>query len=456
MAGIGFELRKYLAEDSYLGLLKAYGYAGLISAGPWVLSILGVMGIGLLGLALRVDAGPLVQFLVSVTWLMALSLIVSGWLQLMLTRYIADRLYEKWREAVVPNLLGALLATAGVCLLAAAVAAPAFTGTSLAYRLLMLAGFVLMSMIWVLVIMVSGLRAHNRILASFALGYGITLAAALALRQAGLEGLLLGFLCGQAVLFFLLLGLVVWDYPTDRLLQFDFLRRRRVYPLLAVTGLCYNLGIWADKFLFWFHPVTSQAVVGPLRASLVYDPPIFLAYLSVIPGMAVFLLRMEADFVEHYDAFYRAIREGDSLDHIEAGKARMMDTVRRGLLEILKVQGFFALMLILAADRVLAWVGLPVSFGSLFAVDVLGVAAQVVLLALLNVLFYLDERRHALSVTLVFALGNAGLTAVSQALGPAYYGYGFALAATLAAVWALHLVNRVFERLEYETFMLKN
>ena len=40
MAGIGFELRKYLNDDSFSGTIKAYGFAGLISAGPWVLSIL--------------------------------------------------------------------------------------------------------------------------------------------------------------------------------------------------------------------------------------------------------------------------------------------------------------------------------------------------------------------------------------------------------------------------------
>ena len=36
----------------------------------------------------------------------------------------------------------------------------------------------------------------------------------------------------------------------------------------------------------------------------------FLAYLSIIPGMAVFLLRMETDFVEQYRKFYAAINEG--------------------------------------------------------------------------------------------------------------------------------------------------
>ena len=63
MAGIGFELRRLLDRQSLWGLVKAYAYAGVISSGPWVLSILGVMGIGLLSVG-PVPAAEVRQFLV--------------------------------------------------------------------------------------------------------------------------------------------------------------------------------------------------------------------------------------------------------------------------------------------------------------------------------------------------------------------------------------------------------
>ena len=43
MAGIGFELRKLLRKRTYTGMLQAYAYAGIISSGPWVLSIVGIL-----------------------------------------------------------------------------------------------------------------------------------------------------------------------------------------------------------------------------------------------------------------------------------------------------------------------------------------------------------------------------------------------------------------------------
>lgn len=87
-----------------------------------------------------------------------------------------------------------------------------------------------------------------------------------------------------------------------------------------LTGLFYNLGIWVDKFIFWLHPVTGSTVIGPLRASLVYDLPVFLAYLAIIPGMAVFLVRMETDFVE-YGSTMRFVK-ARSLSYIQGIRGR--------------------------------------------------------------------------------------------------------------------------------------
>lgn len=78
MAGIGFELRKMLRRDSLLGLLRAYTYAGIISSGPWILSIVGILLIGILSLPFVIPGVLITQFQVSVTYLIAVSLIVTG------------------------------------------------------------------------------------------------------------------------------------------------------------------------------------------------------------------------------------------------------------------------------------------------------------------------------------------------------------------------------------------
>ena len=110
MAGIGFELRRLLRRDSFAGLFKAYAYAGIISSGPWVLSILGILVIGLVSKKLlTVPDTQITRFQVSVTYLIMLSLVLTGPIQLSFTRWVADRLFEKRAAMIAPNFLGALL-----------------------------------------------------------------------------------------------------------------------------------------------------------------------------------------------------------------------------------------------------------------------------------------------------------------------------------------------------------
>ena len=79
------------------------------------------------------------QFLITVTYLMALSLIFTGGLQLFFTRFISDRLFERKHEAILPNLVGVLLlVTLAAGLLSAILLATLFD-EPFAYRLLVMA-----------------------------------------------------------------------------------------------------------------------------------------------------------------------------------------------------------------------------------------------------------------------------------------------------------------------------
>jgi uncharacterized membrane protein len=442
-----------MRANSFWGLLRAYGYAGLISSGPWVLSILGVMAIGLLSVN-RVQSLALRQFLVSITYLMAASLILTGFLQLMFTRFISDRLFAKEEATVLPNLFGALALTtllAGTS--SSAVVWFGFEGLPLSYRALMMIGFVTLCDLWVVVVLLSGLKAYRSVLAGFLIGYGTSVAGALLLSNRGLAGLLTGFLVGQIVLLFLLFLAVIRRYPRGRMLvSFDFLSRRS-YLSLALTGFFYNLGVWVDKFAFWVNPMTSDPVIGPLRASIIYDIPIFLAYLSIVPGMAVFLVRVETDFAESYDAFYHAVRSGDSLVNIQRLKGTLSSAARQGMGDIFKVQGVTLLLLFLIGPRVLDVMGISPLYRQLFFVDLAGVGTQVLMLAVFNVLFYLDQRGAVLWLSILFAASNLLLTLMTQSLGPAFYGYGFALATAITSVSGLNIISRRLEGLECDTFM---
>ncbi|MCU1769342.1 exopolysaccharide Pel transporter PelG [Pseudomonas protegens] len=454
MAGIGFELRKILSRDSYTATLHAYIYAGLISSGPWVLSILSVMLVGVISLGLVVPEVLIRQFLITVTYLMATSLILTGGLQLFFTRFVSDRLFERKYEQILPNLVGVLLlVTLGSGALGILLLVTLFD-QALIYRLLTLANFVVLCNLWLVIIFLSGMKAYNRILLVMLVGYGLMVGSAFYLRYMGMEGLLLALLLGHSTLLFLFLYDILREYRAEKLVAFDFLDRRQVFVSLLLTGLCYNLGIWIDKFIFWFNPETSSQVIGPMRASILYDLPIFLAYLAIIPGMAVFLVRIETDFAEWYDRLFRAVRDGETLQHIGSLKAEMTFSIRQGLLEICKVQGLTVVLLFLFGPRLLEWLGMSSYYLPLFYIDLIGVSIQVVFMAILNVFFYLDKRAIVLELCLLFVALNAALTLLSLHLGPSFFGYGFTLSLLICVLLGLTRLSTALDDLEYETFML--
>ncbi len=455
MAGIGFELRKYLDDDSFTGTMKAYGFAGLISAGPWVLSIVGVMLIGIVAVSQKVGGIEVKQFTTSVTWIMGASLTLTGLLQLVFTRFVADRLFEGKDTKINPNLFGAILLTTAISLIIGVILAVTLFAESFSYEVLMIANFVTLSNIWIVVIFVAGLKRFKLILVAFGVGYGATVVLSSLLMGYGLTGLLMGLLAGHGLLLFMMLAVIVPEYPVVESPRMDFLKRKQIFPVLIFIGFFYNLGIWADKLIFWLYPGTSEAVIGPLRSSVIYDLPIFLAYLSIIPGMAVFLLRIETDFAEAYEGFFNAVRGNATLQEIETLGNAMVVAVREGIFQIIRIQGVTVLALYLMGPKIVQWLGISDKFVHLYYIDLVGVAAQVLMLAVLNVAFYLDKLRDALILTTTLLVTNTVFTLITIKLGPIYYGYGFGLSMTLTAFVGIALVSHEMDNIEFRTFMRK-
>ena len=114
MAGIGFELRRFIDQEG--GLItktRTYVSAALISAGPWLMTILTLGVISTFG-ALLAGQRDYEMFRGIVTYTFAFSLVVVGVLQMAVTRRVADRLYSNEYEPVLPAFVACARVTAGV------------------------------------------------------------------------------------------------------------------------------------------------------------------------------------------------------------------------------------------------------------------------------------------------------------------------------------------------------
>lgn len=452
MAGIGFQLTRLMQHRTFAGGLQAYGYAALIGSGPWVLSMVTLAVLGTL-LTQAGRAENLDTFFVAITHIFAFSLIVSGPLQLILSRYAADAVFAKKPDKVFPSLLASL----GIVFFAGTLLGLGFfVGFVPAPPLFQFAAagaLAIVSAIWIGAVYLTAVRDYNAVLNCFAIGYGVSFAAAWLLSgPLGVGGTMLGFLLGQAVLLMAIIRVVYREFGHAAAPDFSFLAYFRPHRALAGCGLVYNLGIWIDKPLHWWFSPYGEQVAGALYASPLYDQAVFLSFLSVAPGMAVFLLTLETTFAGRYADFFRLVVEKGTLAEIQRTKAEMSDALRDGLVQLIKFQGAVTFALILVAHQLLAALGLGAVQTLVFQVTLLGVLLLVVFLALLTVLFYLNHIGEALICCTVMAVVNLGLTLVGLLIDERWYGVGFAVAGAAAVGVATRYVNRAMRHLEYETF----
>ena len=167
-------------------------------------------------------------------------------------------------------------------------------GLEPALRLFGVMLLVVVSCTWMVMIYLGAAQDYASVVTAFFLGNAVSLLGALALgRYLGTGGYLAGFLVGQAGIFFVLCARVEREFSLVRVPEWVDLTRAFVhYPELIAAGLLYNAAIAVDRVVFWIGP-TGHPIVGWFRASL-YDSPIFLCYLSVVPALAILDLKPEA------------------------------------------------------------------------------------------------------------------------------------------------------------------
>ena len=457
MAGIGFELRKILKEDRLLSIAKVYGYSAILSSGPWVVSILAIVLVGFINLANLGEASDAFRFQVVVTYAIALasSLIITGILQLPFTRYVADLIFKHKEDEILPSYFGAIFMA---WVLGLPIVTPfyfwVFPQQSNLFIIGMVSTFLILCGVWISSILAASLKYYEGVVWAYFLSYALIVIGSYFFGNT-IELLIFIFFFGNALLFVILLTLIVKTYNSTIFMKIDFFLAPNFYWTLGIAGLTYNLGAWVDKFIFWYNPATGHAVIGKLNASIVYDMPIFLAYLSILPGMAIFFFRLESDFAEKYDLFYDAVRNGGTLGRIKRYKNDMIAVVRHSIHEILMIQGIVDIILFLTAPKVFYLLHIPQLYLGLLYILTIGAMLQIAFMSVLAILYYLDRKKVAMWLCILFFVGNTVLTLISIDLGPAFFGYGYTVSLLIAFTASLLVIRNEMDRLDYETFMLQ-
>jgi len=457
MAGIGFALQKLTRRDDLLGILQGYSYSIFISAGPWLFTILSLAGISIIG-EHQTDAEVILYFRVIIIYNFAFSLVFSGPTILVATRYLADCTYAKTPQFVP----GLMLSTLGIVIITGLLLALPFYGYAVELdeyplRLAAISNYFLVSMLWITTIFLSTLKNFMSFSVTFLFGMSLALSASVFLlgQGYGTVGLIWGFNIGLAVIVFTTIARILSEYPYRIIQPFAFVGYFRKYWELAVSGLAYNAAIWIDKWVMWFAP-EHQVIANVMVYHPAYDFSMFLAYLTIVPAMAMFTVSAETGFFKKYFSFIHNIKNHAVYANIRKGHREIIWQLVKSSRNIIVLQGAISVIVLFTAPQLIELNRGSIQQLAMFRFGVLGAFFHVLAMFISVILAYFDLRRLNMALHILFLVSNAVFTTVSLHMGTPYYGYGYFLSAIFTFLVGYLMLVFALTKLPYITFVANN
>ena len=453
MAGIGFALRSLMRKDTLWSIFESQLHGIIAVAGPWFFTIIGMALPSLMFKAASAEA-PTAEFVTLLLYIFSLSLTLTSPIAIGLTRHVSDCLYQQRDREVAASLVGAVLLG-----LATAVPVVAFgvahLQAPLETRLLAAMAYGLVTMNWIVAPLLSTIRQFRALTLAYAAGTTTFWLMIRGLRAPSVPELLIGFNLGMCATNALVCGLVLHNFPGRTWLLLPLLRAMRRYWDLLLGGFLYGAGIWVDKWLMWRAP-EGTAVAGGLHAYPTYDTVAFIAYVSTVPALSLFIIQAETAFHERCQDLYGAIADHADLRTLERARQAALLAFRTAGRDVGLLQLCITTLILLLPVPILDAAGIPQIGVFMLRFCALGAAFQSGVLMLTIVLHYFDSRRTVLQINALFVVANALLTALSVRLGLGWHGFGYFLACLTTFAVAYGLVMRTFRDLLYLAFVRQN
>jgi polysaccharide biosynthesis protein PelG len=453
VAGIGFRLRRLTEDQGLVGFLTGYSVAAAIMAGPWIMTVLTVLGVTLL-------SPDLDWFDAYITHVYQVSLITVGFLQFPATRYLADLLYKKEYRQVFPAFHYTLIICLSITTLLGTGWALTTSEPPGLERLMVVSLMNIVTAQWVSLVFLVTVHSYRAILGAFLAGGLVSVTAVN--QYFGFNtnlDVLAGYTAGQVLTLLILVGTLMREYPAYKVFDQSCLDWFKRYPSLPLAGGLFYIGIFADKFAFryggWIFPEidTGSQVLAPwLYMSEPYEFLTFLAQLTVIPALAIFYIRVETGFYEVYKAFYKGIDERRTLRELTEIKQQILQEMKRGALAIGSAQAGLSLLCFLVAPELLPNQVLSDAYAAMLRAGIVASYFAILLLLVIVLLLYFEFYREAFLSALLYTTLNFTLTILTLLISPEFYGWGAALASCVAFLVAARILWVRVDDLLYQTF----
>lgn len=439
-------------RGSLAGTIGAYLTGVAVTSAPWLLTTAVLMSLRVVARAQSSTAFIEIERIVTLIY--ALTVVMSAPVHVVVSRYTADRLYERKLDKIAAPLWRAVaLVLVGFLVVGAMVMIALGTPWPLG-----VAGTVLTVVVgaqWLLLSVGGGMSSPMLVLRAFGVGAPLSIVGALLLDHQiaggvfaggvvppGL-GYLIGFTLGQLATLVLLLYGVARALPSEADESARLLPAFSEYRLLALSALAYYASIWGDKGVIW--------ILAGREAAAQYAAVAALAWFSVIPAFGWIYVQIETVFYTRFRSFYEDVERGAPLARLREGASRIAAESGRIMRGAAMVQLAVTAAALLAAPIAVRFVGMPETAVAPFRWAVVGAALQVLGLLEILLLYYFDLRREALAISLTLLGSETALVTAAHVIGLAPAA-GYAAACATAAIIGLVLVRQRLGTLLLDTF----
>lgn len=455
MAGIGFELRKLYREEGIVGNIKAYAYSSMTTIGPMILCILLVIVQQQLMNANASSFSEKQLFISTMTYSFIFSIMLTCGITIVLTRHVADMLYQKKFEQIIASFYGALII---VLPIAGIVTALFLYGVdeSFGYKISAYLFFIELIIIWIQNVYMSALKDYKRIVRGFTIGVLISLLVSflvfnftsLPSTTSSLVGMDIGFLVIVAM------GMYHFEqvFPRNKSKDyFAFFSTFRKYPIIFFSGFFLYSSVYVHNFMYWLFSEQSLLVSNRFLLAPFYDLPVFYAYLSVVPSLVLFVIVVETDFYERFVNYYKNVLNGGTYRSMNNAKTKMQDVLLHRIGFLVEVQLLFTALAIALGIIYLPKIGFSMDQLDLYILLCLGYFFFIITFVMIHALMYFDDRKGVLTISALYFILNGVLTIGTIQMG--IDGLGMFVASFLALICTIARLLYVLSHIDYYTFL---
>lgn len=366
MAGIGFSLKKLFDKRGVFNLCRAYGYAGIISTGPMLLGVALLVGVSFAARIGGMNGHDRELLNCMLTYSLLVSLSITSWFNMGVTRFVSDMLYEEREDKVMPAFFGSSAIMLALCGVFYGIFLH-FSGVSLLYQALCLWYSMVLIVVWNEMIFLTAVKDYQAIVLSFAIALMVGFLLILVVILLGfvrIETFLLCVIAAYGLLMCKYLRVLLDYFPKQTGSNFSFLAWMDKYRALVLTGGLLNIGLFSHLVIMYFGPLRVQ-VEGLFYGAPQYDVPALFAYFSLLITTINFITSVEVKFYPKYQKYYGLFNDRGSIGDIKQAEKEMLAVLRQELLYLGHKQMFTTILFIVIVPPVLE--SLPLGFTALSA-----------------------------------------------------------------------------------------